>query len=316
MYLFVNHFAFEQPKSGITEIDIIEALNNLGNLFLALKKKNVDLIVHNTLSQTSFNGSSIIEYIRKLEDITPRQAMITLMGKIKPICTNTDTSFEASDSIAFGNCLEETEKIDVCYTFLSCAMFHLDPILTVDNLCSKPQFLNDTIKIICDNDQEYILHNYKLMPYTNLVKKIEQLQKDNLSDQYYLINNWNDYKNFINNHFKYVKITKHCMHEIEQRYSYDNSYSDIFRKKVQRFNILIEKNGGKPKNINFSPLGLGTQESTNRIESLKKTHKGIKNFSGNNVYLNWHEYIQSDCRAYFEKEDDHVCFVHYEKKIT
>ncbi|MDX9756028.1 MAG: hypothetical protein WC279_09960 [Sulfurimonas sp.] len=317
MYLFVNHFAFEQPKSGITDMDIFEALNNLGNLFLALKKKNVDLIVHNTLSQTSFNGSSIIEYIKRLDDITPKQALITLMGKIKPICTNTDTSFEASDSIAFGNCLEETEKIDISYTFLSCAMFHLNPILTINNLCGKPQFLNDTIKIICDEDKEHILDNYKLMPYEDVIKKIEQFQKKKSLDKYNSINNWDDYKDFVNTHFKFSKITDHCIKELKSRYGYSNSYSDDFKNKVLRINEFIEREGGNPKAIDFAKLSKKhySPESSTRYSDLKKSHSGILNFSNIQVDLNWHTWVQ-DCRMYFEREDDHVCYVHYEKKIT
>ncbi len=317
MYLFLNSFAFEHPKNKITETDIIEALSNLGNLFLALKKRNVDLIIHDTLSQTFLNGRLIREYIKGLEDITSKQAMIALMGKIKPICTNTDKSFEASDSIAFGNCLEETEKIDVCYTFLSCAMFHLDPILTIDNLCSKPQFLQDTIKIICDQNKEYILNNYKLMPYTNVVEKIEVYQQSQSLDQYNLIDNWDDYKDFVNKHFKYSKITDHCIKELKSRYGYDNSYSNDVRNKVLRVNKFIESEGGKPKAIDFKKISKKhySPESSSRYEALKKSHSGILNYTDDHVYLNWHTWVQ-DCRIYFEREDDYICYVHYEKKIT
>lgn len=317
MYLFVNHFAFEQPKSGITEKDIIEALTNLGNLFFALKKMDVDLIVHNTLSQSSLNGNSIIDYIRKLEDIVPRQAMSALMGKITPICSNTDTSFEASDAIAFGNCIEETEQIDVNYSFLSCAMFHLDPILTIDNLCSKSQFLKGTIKIICDENKEYILNNYKLIPYSNVIEKIKLFQKNRLLDQYYLIDNWDNYQTFVNQNFKYSKITDHCINELKSRYGYQNSYSNDFRNKVLRINDFIEREGGNPKNIDFKKLSQKhySPESSSRYDDLKKSHSGILNYSNVHVDLNWHTWVQ-DCRMYFERENDHVCFVHYEKKIT
>jgi len=164
--------------------------------------------------------------------------------------------------------------------------------------------------------KEYNLDNYKLIPYSKVIEKAREYQKENLITIYNSISNWNDYKNFVNENCNYVKITKHCIDEIEKKYSFDNSYSDIFRKKVKRFNTLIEERGGKPKKINFSPLGLGTQESKTRFRALKKSHVGIKDFSGNSIYLNWHEYIQSDCRVYFEKEETYISFVHYEKKIN
>jgi len=185
MYLFINHFAFEYPKSNIQDTDIINAFNNLGNLFIELKKINIDLITHSTLSQVSLNAKPIRTYLQNIEDHDIRKAIITLIGKIRPICSDTDLAFENKENIAFGNCLEEIEKIDVCYTFLSCALFYLDPILTINNLCSKEQFLKDNIKIICDSES-YTLDNYKLIPYTNVIEKIKEYQKNKLLDKYNL----------------------------------------------------------------------------------------------------------------------------------
>jgi len=313
MNLFINHFAFTEPRENLQESDIIEMLENLSQLFIALKKINVELIIHQTLSQSIFLEKPIREYISKLNQKHRMSARI-LIDKQIPICSDIDTAFESDESISFGNCKEEVENLDVLYTFLSCAMYYRNPILTINNLCAKEQFLEDTINIVCD-ESEYKLDNYQLIPYLEVIEKLKKYQKENLLNEYGLIDNWNDYKKFVNEYFQYVKITNHCMNELETRYSYSNSYSDIFRKKVLRFNTLILENGGKPKEINFSPLGLGTQESKADVIALKKSHKGIKNFEGNEVYLNWHEYIQRDCRVYFEKEDDHVCFVHYEKKI-
>jgi hypothetical protein len=315
MYLIINHFSFDYPKKDISDNDIINAFNNLGQLFIELKKLNVELITHSTLSQVSLNDKAVRNYIQSIDDINTRRAIMALIGKVRPLCSDTDLSFENKENIAFGNCIEEVEKIDVCYTFLSCVLFHLDPILTINNLCSKDQFLKDEIKIICD-DTTYELINYKLIPYKNVLVKIKEYQKTKLLDEYNFINNWDDYKIFVNSNFSFCKITEHCIQELKSRYSFDNSYSDIFRKKVRRFNDLIALNGGKPKEINFSPLGLGRPESPSRFEKLKKSHVGIKDFSGNDIYLNWHEYIQSDFRVYFEKEDNYVSFVYYEKKIS
>jgi len=314
MNLFINHFAFTEPRKDIVEQNIIEALDSLGKLFIILKKINIELAIHQSLSQVLLLGKPIREYIQKVNDSNTKKSIISLVSKIKPICTDIDTAFENDSDISFGNCKEKIGDIDVLYTFLSCSMYYQDPILTINNLCSKEQFSNNIIDIICDS-KTYSLNNYKLIPYAELISKLEEYQKDKKLDEYNQIDNWTDYEIFVNKNYKYVKITKHCMIELSKRYSYNNSYSDIFRKKVKRFNDLILENGGKPKEINFSPLGLGTRETNKDIISLKKSHPGIKNFEGDIVSLNWHEYIQSDCRVYFEKEDNYVCFVHYEKKI-
>ena len=68
--------------------------------------------------------------------------------------------------------------------------------------------------------------------------------------------------------------------------------------------------------IDFSSLGFGTPESTTRQRDLKKSHIGIMDIKNNVVDLNWHDYIQSDFRIYFEKDTDCVSFVYFEKKIN
>lgn len=316
MYLIINHFAFEYPKNDISDTDIVSAFNNLGELFIELKKLNVDLITHSTLSQISLNKKPIRDYIQNLENTNIKRAMISLLGKIRPLCSDTDLSFEGNENIAFGNCKEEIESLDVCYTFLSCALFYLDPILTINNLCSKEQFLEDKIKIICDEDK-YTLSNYKLIPYQNVLDKISQYQKDNLIVEYNSINDWEKYQEFINVNFSFCKITNHCIEELKSRYSYGNSYSRDFRNKVERINKFIVKEGGKPLAADFKKLSKKhySPESKTRKNDLKKSHPTILNFSNLQVDLDWHTWVQ-DCRMYFERENDHVCFVHYEKKIT
>lgn len=318
MYLIINHYAFEFPRIDITGPDIVEALDNLGNLFIELKKIGVDLITHDTLSQTSLNDKLIIEYTKKIESINTRQAVRILLCKTKPKCSNSDNAFENNDTIAYGNCVEEIDKKDICYTFLSCALNYLDPILTINNLCSKEQFLKNEIKIICDDDKNYDLTNYQLIPYQNVVDKIKENQKDKLVDKYNLINNWNDYKDFINDHFSFSKITDHCIEVFNNKYSYSNSYSVDIRSKILRINKLIEIEGGDPRSVDFKKISKKhyAPESASRYEDLKKSHSGILNYNNEQVYLNWHTWVQKDCRIYFEKEDDHICFVHYEKKIT
>lgn len=316
MYLFINPYAFQKPKGDITESEILIALDNLAHLFIELKKINVELIIHQSLGQTSLCGKSIREYIAKLE-ISAKQAIINLVGKIRPMCSDTDTTFEQKESIAFGNCLEEVEKIDICYTFLSCALYYKNPILTINNLCSKSQFLNDKIKIVCDREI-HLLENYKLIPYCDVIKKINTYMETHLFNKYYSINNWDDYMDFINSYFCYSKITEHCIFELKKKYSYTNSYACDFRKKVERIENFVKDNGGKPRAIDFNRLSQKhyCAESSSRKIELAKSHRGILNFSGEEINLDWHTWIQKDCRVYFEKEDDHICFVHYEKKIN
>jgi hypothetical protein len=314
MYLIINHFAFEYPKSNMQDTDIIDAFNNLGNLFIELKKINIDLITHSTLSQVSLNAKPIRTYLQSIEDNNIRKAIITLIGKIRPICSDTDIAFENKENIAFGNCLEEIEKIDVCYTFLSCALFYLDPILTINNLCSKEQFLKDNIKIICDNES-YTLDNYRLIPYTNVIDKIKEYQTNKLLDKHNLIDNWDDYQIFVNTYFDYCKITNYCLETLSKKFAYGNSYSVQVRNKIQRMNDLIKQANGCITTMDFSSLGLGTPESSTRQIDLKKSHVGIKDYDDNVVHLNWHDYIQKDFRIYFEKNTAYVSFVHFEKKI-
>jgi hypothetical protein len=314
MYLIINHFAFEYPKNDISDIDIINTFNNLGNLFIELKKINIDLITHSTLSQVILNAKPIRTYIQSISDHNIKKAIITLIGKTRPICSDTDLAFENKENIAFGNCHEEIEKIDVCYTFLSCALFYLDPILTINNLCSKEQFLKDEIKIICDNES-HKLDNYKLIPYTNVIDKIKEYQKNKLLDKYNLIDNWDGYQDFVNTYFNHCKITTHCIACLS-KFSYGNSYSVQVRNKIQRMNDLIEHASSQIMTIDFSSLGLGTPESATRQTELKKSHVGIMNYNNHTVHLNWHDYIQKDFRIYFEKGTEYVSFVHFEKKIS
>jgi len=316
MYLIINHFAFEYPKNDISENDIIDTFNNLGSLSIELKKLSVDLITHSTLSQVVLNEKPIRNYIQNIENDNIRKAIIILMGKIKPICSDTDFAFENRENIAFGNCVEEIEKCDVNYTFLSCALFYLDPILTINNLCSKEQFLKDNIKIICD-ENDYTLQNYHLIPYENVLKKIKSYQKDLSIDKYNAIDNWDDYKDFVNENFQYSKITNHCIDILKSKYSYGNSYSLDFRNKVRRIDTFVADEGGNPKAIDFKKLSNKhySPESDTRYKDLQKSHSGILNCDNKQVYLNWHTWVQ-DCRMYFEREDNHVCHVHYEKKIS
>jgi len=318
MYLIINHFAFEYPKEDISDTDIVEVFNNLGKLFIELKRLNVDLITHSTFSQVLLNDKSVRDYILNLEDRNIKNAMMTLMGKVRPICSDTDISYEDKENIAYGNCVEESEGKDICYSFLACALSHFNPILTINKLCSKEQFLKDEIKIICDDDKNYDLTNYQLIPYENVIDKIKGYQKDALVDKYNLIDNWNDYKNFVNDHFTFSKITDHCIEIFDNKYSYSNSYSVDIRSKILRINKLIESEGGDPRSVDFKKISKKhyAPESATRYEDLKKSHSGILNFNNEQVYLDWHTWVQKDCRIYFEKEKDYVSFVHYEKKIT
>lgn len=314
MYLIINHFAFEYPKSNISDGDVIDTFNNLGYLFIELKKLNVDLIIHSKLSQIQLNGKFIRDFIQSLENKNVKTAVMSLLSKIKPICSDTDIAFENNEIIAFDNCREETEQIDVCYTFLSCALFHLNPILTINSLCSKNQFLNESIKIVCDNNS-FELANYKLVPYKDVLEKIEIYQGQQLEDKYNALDNWNDYKEFININLKYCKVTDACIEYISKKFSYDNSYSAIIRNKIKRMNHLIEQDSNSIMSMDFSSLGLGTPESDTRRTKLEKSHAGIKDYSSNDVFLNWHDYIQKDFRLYFEKDNEFVSFVYFEKKI-
>lgn len=313
MYMFVNHFTFEYPKKDISDTDILEAINQLGNLFIELKELNVDLIIHSKLSQAILNKKHIREYITILKDRNVQDAFNQLLNKTRPICSDLDTPYERDEAI-LNNCVEEKEKIDILETFLACAMYYNNPILTINNICSKSQFLEDTIKITCD-DNQFELNNYKLIPYRNVIEQIKEYQKIKLLDQHNAIVNWNDYQIFVNKNFDYCKITDHCLECLSKKFSYSNSYSIQLRNKIQRMNTLIQQNNGQISTIDFKSLGLGTPESDTRFKELKESHKGIKDYNNNSINLNWHDYIQKDFRIYFEKDTEYVSFVHFEKKI-
>ena len=316
MNLFINHFAFTEPKDDLVERNIIEALNHLGNLFIRLRIMNIELSIHQKLSQTMLLGKPIREHIKKVTDINSRQSIMGLVAKTKPICSDIDTPYEEDENIVFGNCKEEQGDLDILNTFLSCAIYYNNPILTINNLCAKEQFLEDTLTIVC-NDRSYQLNNYQLVPYEDLLLKLEEYQRSQKLDEYNTIDNWEDYKEFVNEHFQYSKITEHCIEELNKRYSYNNSHSNDFRNKVKRIDTFIEREGGTPKSIDFKKLSNKhySPESDTRYKALKKSHPGILNDIGRQVYLNWHTWVQ-DCRVYFEREDSYVCFVHYEKKIN
>ena len=172
------------------------------------------------------------------------------------------------------------------------------------------------INIICDKTS-YKLQNYQLVPYEDLLEKLREYQTSQKLDEYNAIDNWNSYINFVNQHFSYSRITQDCISELSRKYAYNNSHANDFRNKVKRINDFIEREGGNPKSVDFNKLSQKhySPESTTRYEALKKSHSGILNYEGKQVFLNWHTWIQ-DCRIYFEREDTYICFVHYEKKIT
>jgi len=317
MNLFINHFAFIEPREDIVEQNVIEALDSLGKLFIALRKINIELSIHHTLSQTTFLEKPIRDYISKITDFNTRTSIIRLVGKVKPICSDIDTPYEDNEAIILGNCKEEKENLDILNTFMSCAIYYNSPILTINNLCSKKQFLDDIINIVCDENMVYQLNNYHLIPHIELLEKLKEYQKEKKLDEYNQIDNWIDYESFVNENFLYSKITKHCILELAKRYSYNNSYAIDFRKKAQRIDAFVGREGGNPKSIDFKKLSQKhySPESTTRYEALQKSHSGILNYEEKSVNLNWHTWVQ-DCRMYFEREGTYVCFVHYEKKIT
>jgi hypothetical protein len=316
MYLFLNHFAFTEPKNGITESDVFNALENLAKLFIELKNINADLIIHQSLSQTILIGKPLREYLKSISDSNVKKSIVSLIGKIKPICSDIDTPYDDNENIIFGNCVEEKGDIDVLQTFLSCAIYYNDPILTVNNLCSKAQFLENSINIVCDTDS-YQLDNYKLIPYTDVLKNIKDYQERTLISEYNKIDNWNDYKDFINNHFEYSRITDHCIEMLNKKIAYSSSHAKDFRNKVKRIDELIIREGGNPKKIDFNQLSQKhyAPESDTSYKDLQKSHSNILNYKNEYVYLNWHTWVQ-DFRMYFEKEDEYVSFIHFEKKIT
>lgn len=315
MYLFVNPYAFEHPKVDAQESDVMEALDNLAKLFIELKKLEVDLILNQSFCTTSICGKAIREYATFLRNDSLRSLAI-LLSKTKPFCSDVDKSFENDEDIAFGNCKEEIEKIDICYTFLSCALYYKDPILTINNLCQKPQFKNSEITIICD-DSKHSLQNYQLIPYSNVVQKINESLKYQEEAEFLAIDNWDDYKEYINTKYEYTKITDACIDDLKSRYSYSNEgYSNDIRNKIKRIELFIKEHGGRPDHLDFKLLGTHyNPESSTRYEALQKSHDNIFNFVNQQVYLNWHMWIQKDCRLYFEREKDYVCYVHYSKKI-
>ena len=316
MYLFLNHFAFIEPKDDLTDSEIIIALENLANLFNELKELNVHLIIHQQLSQSILNDKHIREYIKKIIDRNIKMSLLHLVGKLTPICSNIDTPYDSNESIIDDNCFEEKENIEILETFISCAIYYNNPILTIDNMCSKVQFLEDSINIVCDNNT-YKLDNYKLIPYIEVLEKVKIYQKEKLIDKCDKIDNWAEYQDFVNNNLKYSKITNHCIKMLEKNHSYTNSHSNDFRNKVKRIDELINLNGGKPQKVDFNKLSKKhySPESISRFNNLKKSHSGIQNYKKENIYLNWHTWVQ-DYRVYFEKEDEYISFVHYEKKIS
>jgi hypothetical protein len=317
MYLFLNHFAFTEPKENIQKKDIMDSLKNLGYLFIELKKIKIDIIIHQSLSQTKFINIPIRDYIRSLQNLSIKQSVIQLLGKTLPFCSDVDSSFENDEIISYANCKEEVGKIDVLYTFLSCAMYYNNPILTVNNLCNKNQFLQKTIKVICNNQIEYTFNNYQLIPYITVINKLKEYQKEKLLDKYNLIDNWDDYMTFVNTNFEFSRITFHCIGELKKRFSYCNSYAIDFRQKVQRIESFVKVQGGNVGSIDFNKLSKKhyAPESSTRFDKLKKLYPSIKNYQNEHVYLNWHTWIQ-DFRIYFEKEDSYVSYVHFVKKIN
>lgn len=305
-YLFLNSFAFENPKSGLLETDILSVFNNLGVLLKDLRQLNSELIFHDTLSAFTYNGQDIRYYLKQLN----RDLMILLLAKMGnsiPFCSNSYDEYQSNENIVFGDCKVKDTDIDVLENYLACAMYLNAPVVTTKTLCDKAHFINDKIDIVCE-DERTSLQNYFLEDIDAIKSKVEQNIKSSASS-------WTEWRENSLPLYQNISITDDCFDEISS-HSYKSKYAKGIFNFIEKINSFVESK--KVNNINFDECcSHTTEESDTRLKQFKG-QLAVKNCKGQKEVASWHTRINNDFRLYFtlDIENNKICLVKLTKKIS
>lgn len=305
-YLFLNQFSFENPKSGLSENDVLSVFINLGNLIKKLKVLDVDLIFSRVLASFKYQDKNIHDYFKQLE----KDLMILLLVKIQkptPFCSNSYLEYEDEESIVFGNCKTKDSGREILENFLACAMYLNSPIITPKTFCDNLEFQKETIEIECENETQTIKNYY--------LEDIDTIINDCKIDIKNSVDNWERWKKDSLSLLENISITEEFFQDVSS-YSFSSIYAKSIIDFAEKINSFIE--GKKVNNINYDECcSHTTQESETRLKQFKG-QLSIKNCQGKKEVANWHTRINQDFRLYFtlDIENNKICFVKFTKKIS
>jgi len=224
-YLFLNHFAFENIDNSKQDEEILKIFNSLSYLLKNLKKFNHELIFDNKLSLFNFNSKSIHYYIKLMDDKDARVLLITKIQKPTPFCSDSFDKYYEDENIVLGDCVIDKTNISILENFLACAIFLKSPILTIKSICQSNYFLDNTIRIKCNDFtvtldnfflediehlKNYLLENSDLKPlnYCKLKFQETNLNFSLIEDKYGFDSlNSNQIKEFLNAFMEFSKMT-------------------------------------------------------------------------------------------------------------
>ncbi len=305
-YLFLNQFSFENPKSGLSEDDILSVFTNLGNLIKKLKVLNTDLIFPRLLASFKYHEKSIHKYLKELD----RDMKIFLLTKIQkptPFCSNSYLEYEDEENIVLGDCKTKESGKEILDNFLACAMYLKSPIITPKTFCDNLEFQKEFIEIECKNEIQ-ILKNYFLENIDTIINHCKIDIKNS-------VDSWNNWREDSLPLLKNIGITEDFFREVTS-YSFSSIYARSIIDFAEKINSFIE--GKKVNNINYDECcSHTTQESETRLKQFKG-QLSIKNCQGQKEIANWHTRITQDFRLYFTIDigNNKICFVKFTKKIS
>jgi len=312
MFFYLDTFAFENPKSTVTEQDVVDTLKDLLEFIKKLTDYDSDVILTSNFLYFEICNKDIYTYLHEYFD-EDEQKLIYRRVDISSSnvhCSDLYEDYLIEDmEIDYLLCKEKTSEKEIFGTFLACSLFTDSPIVTPNKLCDDTYFLKDNIEIVSSIDTHKLL-NYQLSHYTTILDKFD-------TQEYITLDTWEDYIAQIKNEFLHVEFTKSCIKDLKRTTtSISNKYITLIRKQVELLNNFVVSNGGTPKSCdNISTSGVNArQESSSRLDSLKETLEK-KDCNNTKRVMSWHTRIDF-YRLYFTCDfNNKICFTFFTKKI-
>jgi mRNA-degrading endonuclease RelE of RelBE toxin-antitoxin system len=305
MYCFLNHFSFEYHRQDISDTEVTDTLKEIVKLIIELNKNDTELILNSMFSNITVNGKELKQHVLSLDQKSKIFLLATLKNSSKPFCSDLYDEYGDNETV-MSDCKEKIDNIDILETFLACAMYLKAPIVTPDKLCSKSQFLNSTIDIICNKGHSEQLDNYFLSKKHSLITNLQTQIIQNISD-------WDTYINHVNTNLVKVEILSECIKDFKV-YSFNSIQGRNIREDIEKINQFIIDNGGNPSHVHYKQLGKHINEETDDKLVKRKSKLTRKDKNGISKIMSWHTRV-GDYRLYFYFTKEIVYFTLFCAKI-
>lgn len=311
-YLNTN---FNNLKDDLKKEDIISTFKELTSFINKLSSYDSDVV----FSQNFFNENLLDDTLLNiLRDGLEFDEFSILMRRIDIQCANSQCSDILEDylqediEINYLNCKEKNSGEDIIGTYIACALYNNMPILNLDKLYAKDHYFNSkTIEIIEDKRKEpHLIENLKLSDFETILNNFN-------NGNYEQLTTWNNYINYAEENFTYVKFTKNCKKDFFKAPKFPNKYIKGIRKQIENLNKFVEDHSGKTMSCaNLSKWDINaTRESTSRFDRLKDSTLKKKNCLDQKESMDWHAKIDY-LRLYFTcNQNNTICFTFFTKKI-